>query len=251
MEVQRLNMDNSWFFHLGRLRFLVDPWLEGEEVDYFRWFNTQWHRTPPLPYDQIPDYDLVLITQKYPDHFHQQTLARLNPARVIVPVSIEKKVKTLLPKAEVIAMGARQRVFETQGVRFTWYPSTRPLGPVFDACCVSDATEALFLAPHGYQPNKRWLAPDQPVKLLITTFNELKLPFFLGGRIAPGIRGLMSLGARLHPAYLVATHDEDKHAKGLVMKLAAVQSTTKADLETYPSLQNRILEIDHYRCVKL
>lgn len=244
-------MDNSWFIRLGGLRFLVDPWLEGEEVDYFRWFNTQWHRTPPLPYDQLPDYDLVLVTQKYPDHFHEQTLARLNPARVIVPASIEKKVRILLPQAEVIAMGTRHRVFETQGVRFTWYPSTRPLGPVFDSCCVADATEALFLAPHGYQPNKRWLAPDQPVKLLITTFQSLTLPFFLGGSINPGIKGLVALSEKLNPAHLVATHDEDKHATGLVMKLARVRPTHPTALKAFPSLQNRILEIDHYRSVTL
>ena len=41
MLLQRLNMDNSWFLDLGGCRLLIDPWLEGQEVDYFPWFNTQ------------------------------------------------------------------------------------------------------------------------------------------------------------------------------------------------------------------
>ena len=56
-------MDNSWCLGLGGKRFLIDPWLEGVEVDYFSWFNTQWHRTPPLSYSELPAFDAVLITQ--------------------------------------------------------------------------------------------------------------------------------------------------------------------------------------------
>jgi hypothetical protein len=40
MLLQRLNMDNSWYLELSRLRLLIDPWLEGTEVDFFPWFNT-------------------------------------------------------------------------------------------------------------------------------------------------------------------------------------------------------------------
>ena len=50
MKIQRLNMDNTWLLEMEGLRILVDPWLEGEEIDYFSWFNTQWHRTKPISY---------------------------------------------------------------------------------------------------------------------------------------------------------------------------------------------------------
>ena len=43
MQIQRLNMDNSWYLGFEGLRLLVDPWLEGTEIDFFPWFNTQWH----------------------------------------------------------------------------------------------------------------------------------------------------------------------------------------------------------------
>ena len=51
---------------LAGIRLVIDPWLEGTEVDYFAWFNTQWLRTPPVPYCDVPAFDAVLITQKYP-----------------------------------------------------------------------------------------------------------------------------------------------------------------------------------------
>ncbi len=97
---QRLNMDNSFFIEMSGWKILIDPWLEGTEVDYFEWFNMQWHRTPPLPYSDIPDFDTVLITQKYPDHFHIKTLKKLAPKHIIGPKSLENKLKTcfLQPK---------------------------------------------------------------------------------------------------------------------------------------------------------
>jgi L-ascorbate metabolism protein UlaG (beta-lactamase superfamily) len=49
MNIQRLNMDNSWRLEFGGKSVLIDPWLMGVEVDYFSWFNTQWHKTAPVP----------------------------------------------------------------------------------------------------------------------------------------------------------------------------------------------------------
>ena len=251
MHIQRVNMDNSWHLTLDGLRILVDPWLEGEEVDFFRWFNTQWHRTPPLPYEEIPDYDLVLVTQKYPDHFHQKTLQRLGPSRVVAPASIENDLKKLLPDSEIIALGKRRESIEIQGFKIQWHPSGRPLGPVYDAFSIADQKETVFFAPHGYFAGKSWKAPEKPIKLLISTFNDFRLPFFLGGVIAPGISGLSHLVEKLRPANIVATHDEDKHATGLVMRLAKVKRHSGADLEALPMFKGKTLELDHYRMVEI
>jgi hypothetical protein len=251
MQIQRLNLDNSWYLGLNGLRLLVDPWLEGVEVDFFPWFNTQWHRTAPLPCEQAPESDLVLITQKYADHFHPQTLSRLKPGRVVAPASIEKRLRKLLPAAEIVALDARRPVFETRGVRIELHPNGKALGPEYNAFSICDDREAVFLAPHGYFAGRNWLPPSRPVMLLISTFNHFKLPFFLGGTIAPGIRGLLHLAEKLDPAHIVATHDEDKHAKGLVMKLARVQRIGSSDLEALPALQGRVLELEDYQVVQL
>ena len=96
MRLQRLNMDNSWHLEFGNTRVLVDPWLKGAEVDFFSWFNKQSHSTASVSISDVPTYDVVLITQKYPDHFHIETLLELNPKRLVVPKSIYQKVKLSL-----------------------------------------------------------------------------------------------------------------------------------------------------------
>ena len=103
MKIQRLNMDNTWFIEFAGLRMLIDPWLFGQEVDFFSWFNTQWHRTAPVPLAEVPDFDLVLITQKYPDHFHQETLKKLQPKLVVGPQSIENQLNKILPDSNILS----------------------------------------------------------------------------------------------------------------------------------------------------
>lgn len=251
MQLRRLNMDNSWHLALQGAKILIDPWLEGTEVDFFPWFNTQWHRTPPVDYAEVPPYDLVLITQKYPDHFHKQTLARLKPRRLLVPAAVAVEVRRILPEAEVIVLDRKNRVFSEGNLLIEWFPSTDPLGPDYQAFRISDGRENVFLAPHGYDLRKVDLDPNTPVKLLISTFNEFKLPFFLGGTVAPGVKGLMHLTERLDPQHIVATHDEDKHAKGLVIRLARVKRIGKSDLERHDIFRGRILDMEHYQPVTL
>lgn len=251
MQIQRLNMDNTWFIQMDRLRLLIDPWLEGEEVDYFRWFNTQWHRTTPLAYNRLPEYDYVLITQKYPDHYHQKTLLKLQPKKVIAPASIEHSLRKLLPGTEVIAMSQELNSLELNGVKIRWYPTSRKIDPIYDAFMIQDSCEAVFLATHGYFIGKEEIRGEKPVKLLISPFNHFQLPFFLGGTVSPGIEGLIHLTEKLSPQYIVSTHDEDKHAKGLVIRMAKVRRVLASDLSKHEIFNNRILEINHYEPVQL
>jgi len=246
MTIQRLNMDNSWFIQLNGLSLLVDPWLEGTEVDYFGWFNTQWHRTPPLSYQQIPIYDLVLITQIYPDHFHQKTLLKLSPQMVIAPLNLQKQLQKLLPQAQIIPLSSKQPFAEIGKTQISLLSRAKGIGPEFNAYQLSDGVETVIIAPHGYNgPSKG----SGPVKLLITPFNRYRLPFFLGGTLAPGIDGLQKLTQTFNPSHIVCTHDEDKHATGLVSKLAKIKRISKAELNTDEMFKNRILEIDHYQSV--
>ena len=108
-------MDNSFILEIGDWKILVDPWLEGTEVDYFGWFNTQWHRTPPMPIEQVPDYDTVLITQKYPDHFNSETLRKLRPDHIIAPKSLNKKLGKILPGSKIDALDSKNNLLNTHG----------------------------------------------------------------------------------------------------------------------------------------
>lgn len=248
LTIQRLNMDNTWWLEVDGLRILVDPWLVGAEIDFFAWFNKQWHRTPPADWREVSPYDLVLITQKYPDHYHEETLRLLNPKRLIVPLSIGKKVKTLLPDAEVMTLHKEQPAHPEKGVTIRWLHTDRTIDPIYEAVLVEGPADRVLIAPHG-QPDHPGL-PDK-VSLLISPFNHYRLPFFLGGTVAPGLDGLRRLVERVNPDHIVATHDEDKFAKGLVSRLARVTRIGKADLNAHPNLHSKCLEIIDYRMVAL
>lgn len=251
MQIQRLNMDNSWFLQLKGLRLLVDPWLEGVEIDFFRWFNMQWHKTQPLPFDQLPYFDAVLITQKYPDHFHRATLKRLAPKRIIAPASIEHKLTKLFPDSEIIGLSKKSTSCTINDTQIQFFPTQRRIDPIYDAYLIRDDTEALFLALHGYASDTTYAWPDHPVKLLISPFNHYELPALLGGIVSPGIEGLVQLTKKIRPRFVVATHDEDKHARGLVSKLAKIRRTPLADLNAIEELAGLIVDIPDYQPVIL
>lgn len=254
MTIQRLNMDNTWYIEIDGLRILTDAWLEGEEIDYFAWFNKQWHRTKPVSYAEVPAYDVVLITQKYPDHFHPLTLKKLQPAKLIVPYTIAAKVRKLLPDAEVIALGKDQMKYTMQGVTFNWLPTRRPIDPIYDAVYITGKTEAVFLASHGFKMDEKHLQQINkalPLKLLISPYNLYQLPALLGGTVSPGVDGLKHLNTTLQPQHLVATHDEDKHAEGIITRFAKVVRISKNDLQQYPELYAKCLDMDHYKPVSL
>ena len=251
MRIQRLNMDNSWYLEMEGLKLLIDPWLEGTEIDFFPWFNTQWHRTKPIDYSNLPAFDAVLITQKYPDHFHKETLLKINPSLLIVPQSIEKSVQKLLPKAEVIVLNKKNQVFEKNGVKISFYPTSRKIDPIYDAFLISDGQDAVFVASHGYFLPDSARLENTKVKLLICPFNEFQLPFYLGGTISPGLKGLLHLNERLNPSQIVATHDEDKHAKGIVIKTAKITRNSAVELRKMEQFKDKILEINDYHPINI
>lgn len=253
--IQRLNLDNSFLLEIGICKLLIDPWLEGSEVDYFSWFNTQWHRTKPLPYDQLPPYDSVLITQKYPDHFHIKTLQRLSPKRIIAPRSIEKKIKRILPDTVIISLDAKSNKIRENNVQVTFLPSKRRIDPIYDAFLVDDGQESVFIAPHGFKMDEKdvdLIRAASPCQLLITPFNFYKLPFFLGGVVSPGLDGVKHLCDKIDPKKVIAAHDEDKHAKGLVSKFAKIIHASSAEeLKKLPWLSHRYQEIIDYNRIKV
>jgi L-ascorbate metabolism protein UlaG (beta-lactamase superfamily) len=255
IQVQRLNMDNSLFLEISGLKIIIDPWLEGTEIDFFKWFNTQWHRTAPLPYEDIPEFDTVLITQKYPDHFHIETLKKINPKHIVAPKSLKNKIKKALPHATLIVLDAMENQLEVNNVTITFLPTHRKIDPIYDAYIIDDGKQSIFLATHGFQTREKDLAlikNASPCQLLINPFNHYQLPTLLGGLVSPGLEGVKHLCAVLDPKKVIATHDEDKHAEGLISKFAKVTRPSSADeLRKLPWLGDRYLEINHYQKIEI
>lgn len=236
-------------------KILIDPWLEGTEVDYFEWFNTQWHRTPPLPYSEIPDFDTILITQKYPDHFHEKTLKKLAPKHIIAPKSLENKLKNLFPSSKIDGLDSKNNTTRFNDHKVMFLGTKRKIDPIYDAFILDDGKASVFVSTHGFHFNNKdldLLKKTSPCQLLITPFNYYKLPFFLGGLVSPGLNGVKHLCEILEPKKVVATHDEDKHAKGIVSKLATIKRPlSPKSLLKHSWLKNRYLDIDHYNQIKI
>jgi L-ascorbate metabolism protein UlaG (beta-lactamase superfamily) len=255
LHLRRLNLDNSWLLTFDGTSILIDPWLVGEETDYFRWFNTQWHRTKPVDPKDVPDYDFVLITQKYPDHFHKATLRILEPGKVIVPKSVEKACRKLLPNAEVINFNQGLKPIPGTTVNLHFLPTSRRLDPIYDALLLENKQKSVFLASHGFTLSDKQQAMVKklpPVDLLITPFNLYKLPSFLGGIVSPGLERVQALVECLDPKAVVATHDEDKFARGLVSRFARIKRAPHPkELMRKEFLANRYIHIDHYEQVDI
>lgn len=248
-------MDNSFFMDMSGWKILIDPWLEGTEVDYFGWFNTQWHRTLPMPYSEIPAFDTILITQKYPDHFHIETLKKLDPKHIIGPKSLEKKLMRLFPSAKIEGLDSNNNTIIYRENKVTFLATKRKIDPIYDAYIIDDGTESVFIATHGFHfqnQDLEHLKQASPCQLLITPFTYYKLPFFLGGLVSPGLNGVKHLCETIDPKKVVATHDEDKHAKGIVSKFARIKRPESSeDILNLSWLSNRYLEVNHYNRIQV
>ena len=129
------------------------------------------------------------------------------------------------------------------------------MDPIYDAIVLENGTESIFIATHGYSEPEAWsrqLKNMPPIKLAFTPFNLYKLPFFLGGTVSSGLSAVKNLINTLRPKHIIATHDEDKHARGLVQKLARIKfAPSSQELLIDELVYNSLLTIDNYQSVAI
>lgn len=243
-------MDNSWLAQIGPAKFLLDPWLVGSEVDGFRWFNEQWHATPPLPLHELGSYDAILVSQPYSDHCHAETLRQLPPGMPTWAVApARRRLGKELPGQAVQEIpDATQGWAKIAGAEVAKLSPGHRIDPIYHALVIACNGEALFYAPHGFALRAEQLDALKHLRFqgLITTLTHFTLPKILGGLINPGIDGARKLAEQIRPARILNTHDEQKHARGIVMRLAKAR---------YPDLDRTGLEqfvrLDGYQPVEI
>ncbi len=249
LRLQRLNMDTSWKLTWGGTSLVVDPWLVGSEVDGARWLNEQWHATPPVPVEEVGAFDAVVVSQSYADHCHFPTLDRLAEDRPILAVA-----KALAPLRARYAQ-REVRALDASPVRLgeleisTLAPDRR-LDPVYYAALVERDGEAVVYTPHGFVPNdrQRQRLAALRVRVLVTTFMEFVLPWWLGGRVSPGVDNVRALADLMEPEFVINCHDEPKPTRGLVGRLASV---TRTDPSTVKFPSSSVVDVDDYGAVTL
>lgn len=83
----------------GSFTILIDPWLSGPATVISQKFSVQEHTTPACveSLNDLPEPDMILISQDKPDHCHEETLCQLSPhcrSIILGPERVAKKIKS-------------------------------------------------------------------------------------------------------------------------------------------------------------
>ena len=164
-------------------------------------------------------------------------------------------MKNLFPSSKVEGLDTHDRIVQRGNHKVTFLGTKRHIDPIYDAFMIDDGEATVFVATHGFHFNNKDLElihQASPCQLLLTPFNFYKLPFFLGGVVSPGLEGVKHLCDFLDPKKVIATHDEDKHATGIVSKIARIERPSSTEnLLKHRWLTDHYLEVDHYNRIKI
>ena len=247
-------MDSSWQITWKGHSILIDPWLIGSETDGFAWFNKQWHASPPAKISSLNHYDAILISQHFSDHCHEATVLKLEEKTVLSSKQGAKRISKVINKnrVQVLPVLTKNDWLKLGELEIALLPAAFKLSASFNGIVIKCGTDILVYCPHGYSltdAQKAILSQYQTV-LLITSFSTFQLPFFLGGMVNPGIKKAKELVEILNPKKIIATHDEDKPAVGLVKKIAKVNYPSCADLASL--FQEKYIDLDHsYQTIEI
>jgi hypothetical protein len=185
-------------------------------------------------------YDAILISQHFSDHCHEETLALLDKK---CPIFSTPKGTTRLQKAidknrlKAIPNFDTNEWINYGDLHFSCLKAPIKTKATFSGIILRKDAELIVYCPHGYEltsQQKKQLANYRTI-VLITSFSSFRLPFYLGGAVNPGLSKASQLVNDLKPQHLLATHDEQKHAEGLVSKLSKTYYPSTEELtQLYP-----------------
>jgi hypothetical protein len=267
--LRHLNADTSWLIIFGEFKILLDPWLFGSQTDFFRYFSTQEHATPPSIQNISRDLDIqidaIIISHEFTDHCHEQTLRSLS---AIIPVfattNASKRIRQwhyfhhvydipLLndrPEKFTLSILSKQQpelgMPNTVSVGYIPEKGLMALPALHGATCISFLVNnrqwhSLLYIPHGCKHTsiRDWFdqQSDVNVSVLLQGFNRVCNPIWLGGLVSYGCDEAAKLAVAVKARHWIATHDEDKIASGLVSKFL------KRD---YSTIDNAQIQLDKY-----
>jgi hypothetical protein len=234
LKIKRLNLDTSWHIEWNGTSLLLDPWLVGSEVDYFPAFNKQWHKTPPTKIEQLDPYDAILISQHFSDHCHEETLKLLKKENLLCTPKALQRIKKTFTNLEIqtIPSFSENKWLKFKDLEISWLPAPKKMSASFSGIIIRNENDCIVYCPHSYDLLDSHLRQLEKLNtvLLITSFSTFKLPFFLGGYVNPGMKQAQQLIAKTNPNFIMATHDENKYASGIVKKIAKVNYPNSDEL---------------------
>lgn len=276
--IKHLNEDTTWFIQWNEIGILIDPWLVGEQTDYFRSFSCQEHRIKSSidNFDEMKDeIDLIIISHHYTDHCHEQTL-RLLPSSI--PIFATKyafqrirhwnyfdhlfeipelnnsvdhltineitKKKLNSSKFDEISIG----YLSEKG--FFSHPSLHG-ATILSFLMNNNKWKSIFYIPHGCQIDSilEWFNQQTniDVEIVFQGFDRVYNPRWIGGILNYGYQQGAQLVQSINAKHWISTHDEDKIARGFVSLFLKRDysniENAQNELNKYLSLNNSIAQI--------
>lgn len=148
----------------GSFSILIDPWLDGPAQIFSPKFSISQHRTQSCVSSlaELPEPDMVLISQDKPDHCHENTLKQLPPnsgAIILAAPAAAKKIRKWnhFPKGSVHSLKPFSATDDSRIFRLE-IPSFSPTGlpgevtvalmyPKRDLTCLHNAIGITYRAP--------------------------------------------------------------------------------------------------------
>eukprot|EP00271_Cylindrocystis_brebissonii_P021169 TRINITY_DN7429_c0_g1_i1.p1 TRINITY_DN7429_c0_g1~~TRINITY_DN7429_c0_g1_i1.p1 ORF type:complete len:393 (-),score=49.61 TRINITY_DN7429_c0_g1_i1:254-1390(-) len=237
---------NSWHFEVAGIGILVDP-IIGMALDFsVPWlYSATKIETKDLTLDDLPPYEVLLITQGFDDHCHLNTLRPLFQKRPDLPViaspNAEGMLQGLFPNVTYLEPGETTDFTGSNGEVLTVKATAGPvLGPPWQRpengyVVRSQSTNgSLYLEPHCvYKPD---VAAEAPVQVVITPVVKQQLPAFT---LVSGQEDAAVLAKLLQAQYVVSMANAELNATGplsvLVQPVGTAQSFQKILSEKLPS----------------
>lgn len=225
MKLTRLNGDSAWYLELDGTRLLIDPWLEGPAVLAWSPVHRAVLGTPSTPIADAPKADAILLSHPYPDHTHAETLSRLDRTLPVVGSRIVCLVAKLVGGSRpsvplTVSAPTRVGAIDVHFGRGGWFDPTHNVYLLRGV----ESGKTLVYTPHGMIPTsgvaERFTAvAGGPVDVLLTSFDLLDLPFWVGGIAKLGLNPALALVDRFQPRFVARTHDGEKPDTGLLSKV--------------------------------
>ncbi|HEX2439755.1 MAG TPA: MBL fold metallo-hydrolase [Methylomirabilota bacterium] len=228
-----LNGDTSWLIELDGLRLLLDPWLLGPATVGHPAVHRAYLGTPALRPEEVPPVDALIITHPFPDHCNRTTLRTLpRDLPAFTPTVAWPFVKALGRFHRVAALGnctRRERAVSVGSVTLAWCRAAALFDTTHNALVIRGERSGttLVYSPHGLLPSGPTIDAVERQSLgrvdaLLCTFSLVDLPGHLGGVANLGPEATAAVAARLHPRYVLSTHDGDKPDTGLIARATRI-----------------------------
>ena len=218
-----LNGDASWLLTVGSVRIAIDPWLIGSEIDCCASFNTQQHAAPCASPAAIGPMTAVIITQKFSDHCHEDTLLALEGSFVVFAVP------SAIARARACLGYERVRPLDALAQALQGWRATHVAPPFFEpthgGVLLESPAGSVLIAPHGLRATtlsllrSRLSSVQRPLTVLATTA-YYALPWWLGGTVNLGLANAVAVCSAVQADIFHRSHSEKKIARGCVPNLA-------------------------------